>query len=191
MRKFRDSVAKRCDYISYCHSVSAKIPNRNARKRLYRLKDKALSRCKTFHLQYLYRCRRGYVWKDVSRIFFFWHFLVYHAVLAVSGGPVEQIHDSVLERPRLSIGYHCLKCRIIGIRTCLGFVRGNVDWFYTFRFGKFTVNTDLSFYTLIVLILRTEPSGNDSVFHFIHEKICFFGKQPTWKRRNGKRISRK
>lgn len=70
MRKFRDSVAKRCGYISYSHLVSAKIPNRNIRKRLYRLKDKALSGCKTFHLQYLYRCRRGYVWKDVSRIFF-------------------------------------------------------------------------------------------------------------------------
>lgn len=135
-----------------------------------------------------YRLERRY---NFYAVFFFEHFLVHNAVATVSGEPVEHIHDYVLERSRLSIGHHFLKCRSIGIRACFGFIRVNVDYFYPFSFGKFTANTDLSLDTLLVLTLRTEPSVNYSVFHFTSEKIYFFGKQPIGKCRNSQGISRK
>ncbi len=123
--------------------------------------------------------------------FFFEHFFIHNAVATVSGEPVEHIHDYVLERSRLSIGHHFLKCRTVGIRACFGFIRVNVDYFYAFSFGKFTANSNLSLDTLLVLTLRTEPSVYYSVFHFTSEKIYFFGKQPIGKWRNGQGISRK
>ena len=109
-----------------------------------------------------YRLERGY---NFYSEFFFQHFFVHNAVATVSGKPIKRINDYVLKRTCLCVGNHFLKSGAMIVRSAFCFVRIGIDYFYAFIFGKFTANTDLSLYTLLVLTLRTETRINYSRIH--------------------------
>lgn len=71
------------------------------------------------------------------------------------------------------MSHFAIKYRMFYICARFGFIRAAIDCFYAFSFGKFTSNTDLILYTLLILTLRTEPSVNYSVYYFTSEKIYF------------------
>ena len=105
---------------------------------------------------------------DLDSVLFFQHLLIDDAVAAISGEPIEHIHDNVSEGTCFCVGNHLLKCRTGVVCPRSGFIGVKIDDIQALAFGVFFADTHLRFDALFILSVRTETSVYDTIFHEEH-----------------------